>query len=280
VGGAFIMRSRNGEQVMARGVDPAAWPFVLAVENGCVWRRGTTLLRLRPSDSGGFVEVIQEGVATVGGGKGVVAVVTDDGRLLVLDVRGGRSPIVLRSDGLSLNADAIIGANGGELAVALPSGELALWTLSSPLAPPAVVKPSQNNPWSIVPLGDGLVALGTEERVVVVHVANRLVLLDEPSRGAAEILAIQRDREHGARRLRLQVGTNLGGVRTFDLSPLVADRCAVLREVWATSPVSWERGQAVPRPPPNDHPCALETTTANSTTTTTSITATPLVPAP
>jgi hypothetical protein len=53
----------------------------------------------------------------------------------------------------------------------------------------------------------------------------------------------------------LYAATDLGDWLAWDLHALTADRCTMLREVWARLPVVWESGAAVVREPPAGHPC-------------------------
>jgi WD40 repeat protein len=55
---------------------------------------------------------------------------------------------------------------------------------------------------------------------------------------------------------RLHVATDQGDHRIWDLGPLYAERCPLLRRVWREVPVVWEGGRAVRRPPPEGHPCS------------------------
>jgi len=54
---------------------------------------------------------------------------------------------------------------------------------------------------------------------------------------------------------KLYAATELGRHLVWDLGVLRADRCAVLREVWAGVPVVWEGGRPVQRAPPAGHDC-------------------------
>jgi hypothetical protein len=91
---------------------------------------------------------------------------------------------------------------------------------------------------------------------MIVDVASGSLVLEEGVRGAVSALHVRSDGEGPGRRLTLLVGTNLGGVHRFDLTPLVGERCAVLRAVWTAAPVAWEHGRPTPLPPPSSHPCA------------------------
>ena len=55
---------------------------------------------------------------------------------------------------------------------------------------------------------------------------------------------------------RLYAGTEFGQRLAWRLSDFLAERCAVLREIWAEIPFTWEGGRAVATPPPVDHECA------------------------
>ena len=54
----------------------------------------------------------------------------------------------------------------------------------------------------------------------------------------------------------LYAATDLGHALRWDLDVLVADYCAVLREVWDQVPVIWTEGRVVVEEPPTDHECA------------------------
>jgi WD40 repeat protein len=56
----------------------------------------------------------------------------------------------------------------------------------------------------------------------------------------------------------LFAATSLGAHTALELSALTAPYCAVLREVWARTPVAWDNGMAVPRARPGGHRCALQ----------------------
>ena len=55
---------------------------------------------------------------------------------------------------------------------------------------------------------------------------------------------------------RLYAGTEFGQRLAWRLSDFLAERCAVLREIWAEIPFTWEGGRAVATPLPADHECA------------------------
>jgi hypothetical protein len=48
----------------------------------------------------------------------------------------------------------------------------------------------------------------------------------------------------------------LGDTTRLDLSVLGRDYCALMREVWAVTPVVWSATGPLRRPPPRHHPCA------------------------
>ena len=56
----------------------------------------------------------------------------------------------------------------------------------------------------------------------------------------------------------LYAATELGSELSWDLSVLGAERCALLRKVWAAVPVVWEHGRGVERKEPSGHPCARD----------------------
>jgi len=56
---------------------------------------------------------------------------------------------------------------------------------------------------------------------------------------------------------RLLAASELGGSLRWDLGVFAQSQCQLLREVWREVPVEWEEGQAVLRPPPTNHPCAV-----------------------
>ncbi|MBW2456085.1 MAG: protein kinase [Deltaproteobacteria bacterium] len=53
----------------------------------------------------------------------------------------------------------------------------------------------------------------------------------------------------------LHAATALGNHLTWDLSSFHRDYCELLREIWDAVPLAWQGGQAVRRPPPEDHRC-------------------------
>jgi hypothetical protein len=55
---------------------------------------------------------------------------------------------------------------------------------------------------------------------------------------------------------RLHLATELGHHATLSLGPFLADRCALLDEVWQREPTTWDGQRVVRRLPPEDHPCA------------------------
>ena len=253
-GGAFVMRSADGGRVLARAVDPTSWPVVVASRNGCVWQQGDTLVRLRPSNDGGVVEVVAREVAAFGGGDGVVIAI-GGGRLRIVDDQGGPER-PLPTGGLVIDGGGAIGVSAGEVVHALPSGEIARWRLGHDEAP-RIVRAATGDVMAVLPLPGGLIAAGTSgERVFVVDEDNGSIVIDESVRGAVQVLTIRREASDGGEQITLQAGTNLGNVQRLDLTPLLTPRCAMLRAVWAAAPVAWERGHPVPRPMPTDHPCA------------------------
>ncbi len=54
---------------------------------------------------------------------------------------------------------------------------------------------------------------------------------------------------------KLYAGTELGDHVVMDLRDFFRDHCELMREVWRTVPVIWEKGLPVLRPPPDDHRC-------------------------
>ena len=54
---------------------------------------------------------------------------------------------------------------------------------------------------------------------------------------------------------KLYAATDLGHHLVWDLSPFYQDRCALLREVWARTPIVWESGRTTVRLPAADHHC-------------------------
>lgn len=54
---------------------------------------------------------------------------------------------------------------------------------------------------------------------------------------------------------RLFAASELGGSVVWDLDTFYADRCSLLREVWAQVPVVWQQGRAVELGPPAKHVC-------------------------
>jgi hypothetical protein len=56
---------------------------------------------------------------------------------------------------------------------------------------------------------------------------------------------------------RLVVVTELGDHVVWDLGVLFGAYCDLLRELWRQVPFDWEKGRAVVRPPPHEHPCAM-----------------------
>jgi hypothetical protein len=54
----------------------------------------------------------------------------------------------------------------------------------------------------------------------------------------------------------LYASSRTGDHVAIDLGALDADYCALMKDVWASSPSLWEQGRAVPRSRPTDHPCA------------------------
>jgi len=55
---------------------------------------------------------------------------------------------------------------------------------------------------------------------------------------------------------RLRAATALGDARDWDLSALLAERCALLGEVWRRTPAAWRGGRLQRAGPPPGHPCA------------------------
>jgi WD40 repeat protein len=53
----------------------------------------------------------------------------------------------------------------------------------------------------------------------------------------------------------LFIASELGHHATLDLTPLRQPYCTLLDDVWQKTPLQWEAGKAVPRPPPRLHPC-------------------------
>ncbi len=55
----------------------------------------------------------------------------------------------------------------------------------------------------------------------------------------------------------LHAATELGDRLTWDLTPLAAERCKLLRVVWKQVPVVWQDGRAVGQAPPDEHACMV-----------------------
>lgn len=255
-GAAFVMRSLDGTRVLARAIDDASWPMVKASRGGCVWQRGETLVRLRPGGDVGVVDVVARDVVSFGGGGGVVVVI-GGGRVRVVDVDGGGPERVLPPGDVVIDGSGAVAVQDGKVAHALPSGEIAVWELDG--GTPRVVRIAPGDIGAVLPLPGGAVAVGRMgERLMVVDMASGAVVIEERVRGAVGALHVRSDGDGPQRRFTLLAGTNLGVVHHFDVTPLVGERCAVLRTVWAAAPVAWEHGHPTPLPPPSSHPCMTD----------------------
>jgi hypothetical protein len=58
---------------------------------------------------------------------------------------------------------------------------------------------------------------------------------------------------------KLYAASSLGQHLVWNLSPLYAEHCALLREVWQRVPVVWQDGRAVVEAPPPNHACQTKT---------------------
>ena len=58
---------------------------------------------------------------------------------------------------------------------------------------------------------------------------------------------------------RLYAASELGSHVTIDLGVFNAEYCDLMREIWASVPVSWVEGAPVAVPVPQDHPCNYPT---------------------
>jgi hypothetical protein len=54
----------------------------------------------------------------------------------------------------------------------------------------------------------------------------------------------------------LSIATDLGDVRSLDLSGFELEYCELLRRIWRAVPTTWRGGAAVRTPTPRTHRCA------------------------
>jgi hypothetical protein len=175
-------------------------------------------------------------------------VVWNDTRAAVLDAATGveraafavdrRVSAMLARDGGAY----LVGFSDGFVVEGRPEGGVFRPTLTFADTPAAAVRALAAGPAesAVVGFGDGAAGVWsarTGRRLLAQRLAGPV---DHLLVGGSEVL----------------VATATGDVASLDLSALGRDYCAVLQEIWETTPVVWSDTGAVLRPVPADHPCA------------------------
>ncbi len=94
----------------------------------------------------------------------------------------------------------------------------------------------------------GTVVAGFANGVLGIWVLDTGAVLDSAKlHGPVVYLVVANDR--------LYAGTELGDYLVLDLGDFYRSHCELLRQVWRTVPIVWEKGLPVRRPPPDSHRC-------------------------